>query len=214
MIAIAGITFEIWLLFVLTGFVTAATPGPGNLLVISYSIRYEKGEAFLLILGILAGLFTLSTVAITGVGALLAKSEMLFRWVQLAGAAYILYLGISLFRTPSIPNQSEPGSSKSGRFRFFFDGIVVAVANPKSIAFFAALFPPFINTKGHVGIQYVILISTHLLVTFLVLSFYCLSTRKLSSRLQTYGGMFNKIAGVLLIALALYFITTGLYLPE
>ena len=203
-------SIELWLLFVLAGFITAATPGPGNLLVISYSVHHETGKAFLVIFGILAGLLSLSAVAIAGVSAVLLASENLFRWVQLAGAAYILYLGIKFFRTPSTLDQSGLKTDRHGPLRFFFQGVVVAVANPKSIAFFAALFPPFINPKGNVGLQYIILMSTHSAITFLVLAFYSLSTRKLSPWLRAHIGSFNKITGGLFIALALFFIQAGM----
>jgi len=203
------VNIELWLLFVLTGFITAATPGPGNLLVISYSVHHETGKAFLVIFGILAGLLSLSAVAIAGVSAVLLASENLFRWVQLAGAAYILYLGIKFFRTPSTLDQSGLKTDRHGPLRFFFQGVVVAVANPKSIAFFAALFPPFINPKGNVGLQYIILMSTHSAITFLVLSFYSLSTRRLSPWLRAHIGAFNKVTGGLFIGLALFFIRAG-----
>jgi len=202
-------TLEIWLLFVLTCFITAATPGPGNLLVVSYSVHQEKGKAFLVILGILTGLLALSALAIAGVSAVLTASENLFRWVQLAGAGYILYLGIKLIRTPSTLDQSDLKMDNRGPLRFFLEGVVVAVANPKSIAFFAALFPPFINPEGDVGLQYIILISTQTVLTFLVLSLYSHSTRKLSPVLRTYGGAFNKVTGGLFVGLALFFVQSG-----
>jgi homoserine/homoserine lactone efflux protein len=203
------VPIESWLLFVLVCVMAAATPGPGNLLVISSCVYYGAGASFLVIFGILTGLLSLSALAITGFSAVLDSSPQLFRLVQFAGGSYVLYLGIRMLRSPSV--LEGPGQRVAVRraHRFFFEGVAVSVANPKSIAFFAALLPPFIDPKGDLGVQYSILISTQMVTALMVLSTYSLSTRRLSPLLRAYGGVFNKVTGGLFIALALAFIGLG-----
>jgi len=202
-------SFETWLLFVLTCIVGAATPGPGNLSVISTGFNHGARKSVLVILGILSGLLMLSVLAIAGFSAVLLASERLFRWVQFAGAAYILYLGIRLLRSPSVLKPSGPETKGRGPWRFFLHGIAVSVVNPKSIGFFVALLPPFINPQGNLALQYTILISTQMMVTLLVLLSYSLSTRRLAPWLREYGGAFNKVTGGLFVGLAVFFAQAG-----
>jgi len=200
------VTLASWLLFVLTCIIAAATPGPGNLLVITTSLNNGTRRAFLVIMGILCGLLSLSAVAVAGFSAVLESSAGLFRWVQIAGAVYILYLGIRLLRAPSEfkpIGQGQPGRRPLG---FMLEGVGVSVANPKSIGFFVALLPPFVDPLGNLGVQYTILISTQMVVTFMVLSAYSLSTRKLSPWLRSHGGGFNKVTGGIFVVLSLIFV--------
>ena len=203
------ISLDDWLLFLALSVVAAATPGPGNLTVVaaSASAGIEKGLA--VIVGILAGLLSLSLLAVLGFNAVLQASADLFRGLQYAGALYIGVLGVRmLLRRERIESPDRPPAS-GGQQRFFLRGMLVSMANPKSIGFFAALLPPFIDPGGNVALQYVVLVATQLAAAFAVLLLYCLSTRKLSPWIARHETAFNKTTGGLFVGMATYFAWPG-----
>ena len=203
------ISLDDWLLFLALSVLAAATPGPGNLAVVSASAGagIEKGLA--VIVGILAGLLSLSILAVLGFNAVLQASADLFRWLQYAGA---LYIGVSGVRMLLRRDRIEPpgrASRYGGNRRFFLRGMLVSVANPKSIGFFAALLPPFIDPGGNVEMQYMVLVATQLAAAFAVLLLYCLSTRRLAPWIARHENAFDKTTGGLFVGMAAYFAWSG-----
>jgi len=203
------ISLDDWLLFLALSVMAAATPGPGNLTVVTVSAGSGVEKGLAVIVGILAGLLSLSLLAVLGFHAVLQASAELFRGLQYAGALYIGVLGIRmLFRRVHTEFPDRPSAS-GGRQRLFLRGMLVSMANPKSIGFFAALLPPFIDPGGNVELQYVVLVATQLAAAFAVLLLYCLSTRKLSPWIAGHESVFNRTTGGLFVGMAAYFAWPG-----
>ena len=137
-------TWETWLAFTLAASIVLAIPGPTVLLVIGYSLSHGRKVAASTVAGVALGDLVAMTVSLAGLGALLATSATLFTVLKWVGAAYLVYLGIRLWRAPVPDAMDAPVSRDTGR-RAFRQAFVVTMLNPKSIAFFVAFVPQFVN---------------------------------------------------------------------
>jgi len=132
-----------WLLFIVASLVLIATPGQDMILVMSRSIAQGPVAGIATAAGVSVGLVGHTVLATLGLGAILKASELLFVALKLAGAAYLIYLGIGLLRTRS--TQLEVGTA-SGRSmaRLFADGALSNISNPKIAVFYFAFLPQFV----------------------------------------------------------------------
>lgn len=150
---------ETLLLFLAASFVLAVTPGPTMLLALSNGISGGMRRAKWGIVGAsLGSTIVIATVAL-GLGSLLAASEWLFNALRVAGVIYLAWLGIKLWRSPP-PDVAAvvaaPDASPQGRLALV-RSLTVALSNPKSVLFFAAFLPQFIDTAQPQGPQYLVL---------------------------------------------------------
>ncbi|MES9844091.1 MAG: LysE family translocator [Candidatus Sedimenticola sp. PURPLELP] len=195
-----------WLLFASIAFIATISPGPAILLVSSHSFAYGLKRSTATMLGNITGLFVMSALSVAGLSAIILHSTTVFTLIKLIGAAYLVYLGIKLISNGFAP---RPFNSTAGRayveapsFRgLFVHGLVVALSNPKAIAFTTALFPQFIDNSLPILPQFSILIAT-----FMSLSFACLfGYAYLSAGAQRTAGrigmssLFSKLFGVIFI---------------
>lgn len=138
---------ENWLAFVAASAVMLAIPGPTILLVISYALGHGKKASTATVAGVALGDFTAMTASMLGLGALLATSAALFTGLKWVGAAYLIYLGVKLWRAP-VSGEGAEGSQATGRERplkIFLHTYIVTALNPKSIIFFVAFLPQFLT---------------------------------------------------------------------
>jgi threonine/homoserine/homoserine lactone efflux protein len=161
-------SLEHWLAFVAASSVLLAIPGPTILLVISYALSHGRKVASATVAGTALGDFTAMTASMLGLGALLATSAALFTVLKWVGAAYLIYLGIKLWRTPVSERTADLGEAEMASvkpFRIFLHTYVVTALNPKSIIFFVAFLPQFLDLSQPLFFQMAVFE-----VTFLVLA--------------------------------------------
>ncbi|WP_420353669.1 LysE family translocator [Paenirhodobacter sp.] len=154
---------ELWLAFVAASVVLLAIPGPTVLLVISYALGHGKRSATATIAGVALGDFTAMTASMLGLGALLAASATLFTVLKWVGAAYLIYLGLKLWRAPVAGNGTVP-VAKERPLRIFLHSYIVTALNPKSILFFVAFLPQFLNHAEPIAFQMVVFEATFLVL--------------------------------------------------
>jgi threonine/homoserine/homoserine lactone efflux protein len=132
-----------WLLFVAASLVLIVTPGQDMILVMSRSIAHGAVAGLATAIGVCTGLVVHTVVAALGLGALIRSSEWLYFGLQLAGAAYLAYLGVQLLRARQ--RQLVIGASALKRpARMFFDGAFSNICNPKIVLFYLAFLPQFV----------------------------------------------------------------------
>lgn len=170
-----------WLLFSSIALVATITPGPAVLLVATHSIGCGPTKAIFTILGNISGLFIMSLMSVLGLGAIVLCSTTAFTLIKYAGACYLIYLGIKLWRGGFTQVETAAHSlphKKISNLRLYTQGLMVALSNPKAIAFTTALFPQFIDKSVQLLPQFAILV-----VTFMSYSFVCLFVyAKMSAR--------------------------------
>lgn len=163
---------ELWLAYVAMCFLFAVTPGPAVLLTAGQSIARGFPAGFGVILGTQLGNLVYFVLSAAGLGAILIASEMAFTVVKYAGAAYLIYLGLRTIRNAR--KALEPDEEKVPVWRHpFMQGLLNQLANPKSILFWGALFPQFVDFRAdNLLTQFAILALTGITADIIVLSSY------------------------------------------
>ncbi len=139
--------------YLLASAVVIATPGPDSLMVLTLGLTRGRREAMQFALGVGTGCLTHTLCAALGVGALVAASGELFGLVKLAGAAYLLWLGIAALRSPGRFAAGSPAPPPRRNSRFV-QGLVSNSLNPKVMLFFIAFLPQFVGpASGSVSLR-------------------------------------------------------------
>ena len=192
---------ENWLAYT---FVTATfllIPGPTILLVISYSLIRGRQAVFALLLGVGVGDIVAIILSFIGVGLLLQTFTIAFQFLKWIGAAYLIWLGIRMWRSASESMELSAITDNKVWHAIMANAFVITALNPKSIVFFLAFLPQFINSEKPFITQSLILGSTFLMLAIISVLFY--------SMLATFAGQqmqlslihrwTNRIGGSLLI---------------
>ena len=189
-------------LYLLLCGLTIASPGPGVLLTVNKALLLQLRGALPGILGVVLGILLVAILASTALGVLVSSSPRALQGLQLLGAFYLGWLGLSRLR------QGSPPGEWTGKTR----PLLVSLINPKLIIFFLALFPPFIQADRPVLPQLVLLVATFCLLSLLIdcsyagaaaaLSAHLTSSTALARLVRAAGGLFLLFA-VLLLGAAL-----------
>lgn len=197
-------TPSLWFAFLLASIVIAVTPGPGAVTSMSTGIRHGYGHALRAIAGLQLALWIQLAIVVAGLGAVLAASETAFVTLKLAGAGYLVWLGVQKWRAPVVPLDQDLPPPAHG---LFLQGLFVNLTNPKAIVFMAALVPQFIDPAGSPMLQLLILGGTMSGVDTIVMSAYALlaarcrpwfaDARTLRQQNRFFGGLFVTAGGLL-----------------
>jgi len=195
-----------WLLFIVASLVLIITPGQDMVLVMSRSIAQGAGAGVVTAAGVSLGLVGHTLLATLGLGAVLRTSEWLFVALKLAGAAYLIWLGIGLLRSGGAPLDMQIASRRS-LLRLFFDGALSNVSNPKIAIFYFAFLPQFVAPGAtHPALSVFVLGLLFAALTFLVkgpVGFFAgLLSGWLRARPGALAGLY-RYSGAVLIALGL-----------
>src|SRR6478735_3769681 len=173
-------SMQAYLAFVAACIALALLPGPIVTLVIANGLRHGTRAALTNILGVQAGLTIVIGIVAVGLTTLMATMGYWFDWVRFAGAAYLVWLGIKLIRSPieGIKAAEPPPPPRGG---FFLQGLLVSLSNPKLLVFFGAFIPQFMDlSKDHLS-QVLILGVTFMVIAGLTDGIYAL----LAGRVRT-----------------------------
>jgi homoserine/homoserine lactone efflux protein len=196
---------ELWLAFVVASSALLAIPGPTVMLVVSYALGHGRSSGWVTVPGVTLGDFTAMTVSLAGAGALLATSAFLFTVMKFAGAAYLIYLGIKLWRAESQMPGLESTDNKASNSAMFWNSCVVTALNPKSILFFIAFVPQFIDPAASALPQFIILEVTFLTLAAVNVAIWAVLAGHLRARFKRPETlkMVNRIGGSFLIGAGL-----------
>ena len=214
-------TLSTWWLFIAMTFVVSATPGPNMLLIMSVSARHGLRASVMAMMGCMTALLAMMSISAAGMGAVLQNSPQVFEALRLAGAAYLAYLGVKVWRAPVEDNttttaprgQGDEPNATSGPARtaaaintgaIYREAFLVAASNPKAILFAAAFFPQFIHADSPQFPQFAILLATFTVIEVTWYFVYAVSGKRLSVVLQRSAVMkiFNRITGGVFVGFA------------
>ena len=192
---------ETWLAYT---FVTATfllIPGPTILLVISYSLIRGRQAVFALLLGVGLGDIVAMILSFIGVGLLLQTVTIAFQFLKWIGAAYLIWLGIRMWRSASESMELSAITDNKVWHAIMANAFVITALNPKSIVFFLAFLPQFINSEKPFITQSLILGSTFLILAIISVLFYSMLASFTGQQMQLslIHRWTNRIGGSLLI---------------
>ena len=193
-------TFESWAAFTAASAVLLIIPGPTVLLVVSYALGQGWRTALPMAIGVALGDFAAMTSAMLGLGALLAASASLFTILKWVGAAYLVYLGIKLWRAGDTLD-AKPRTDAVSAGRMLVHAWLVTALNPKSITFFVAFLPAFLDPKADFLTQMAVFETTFLLLAFANVLGYALVAARARGFVSNPRAIsvVNKVGGGLLI---------------
>ena len=199
-------------LFVSANFIVLITPGPAVIYTVTRSIDQGKRAWLLSVYGLALGTLPHALAVALGVAGLLASSTIAFNVMRYIGAGYLVYLGICQFRKRKQDLSISPRKSRVG-MAAFFESFMVGVLNPKSVLFFLAFLPQFVDpAHGNPMVQTLLLWVISQVMAVGVGSIYALTSAWLYRYFQTHkslsaGGSY--ITGSVYIALGLVAARTG-----
>jgi threonine/homoserine/homoserine lactone efflux protein len=159
-------SFETWAAFVAASAILLVIPGPTILLVLSYALGRGWRIAAPVAAGVALGDFTAMTLSMLGLGVLLAQSAALFTLLKWIGAAYLVWLGVKLWRAGATL-EAEPRTDAGSRARMMAHAWLVTTLNPKSLIFFVAFLPQFLDPARPFWPQMAIFEATFVSLAFL-----------------------------------------------
>ena len=198
-------SLELWIAFTLASAALLAVPGPTVLLVVSYALGRGRGSALATVPGVALGDFTAMTVSLAGAGAILAASTTLFTVLKLAGAVYLVWLGIQLWRAGASMDAITAPRARADRSRMFWNAYVVTALNPKSVVFFIAFVPQFVDASTPLLAQFAVLETTFVLLAAVNAAIWALLAGKMRARLQAPWALrlVHRVGGSFLIGAGL-----------
>lgn len=176
-------SFEIWISFFIASAALLAVPGPTVMIVISYALGQGRCTAWATVPGVALGDFTAMTASLLGAGAVLAASATLFTALKIAGAVYLVWLGIKLWRADGGMGTVQTTEKKS-RLSMFRTSYIVTALNPKSIVFFVAFVPQFVNVHEPIFAQFAILEATFLVLAAINVAIWAFLVGNLRERFK------------------------------
>lgn len=190
-----------WISFAAATEALLIIPGPTVLLVISYALAQGRRSAWATVPGVAAGDFTAMTLSLFGLGAVLAASAELFTALKLAGAAYLIYLGIRVLRAPVAETLEQGSPREHAPWRIAAHAYAVTALNPKSIAFYVAFFPLFLDAGRPLLPQVLVLGATFLVMATVNAALYALMAGQVTRFLKGHRARrnLNRAAGGILL---------------
>ena len=186
------------------------TPGTPRIVIISYSMNYGIKKCLWSAMGDVMANFVQATLVIFVIGSFFLDNPKILNIFKWAGIIYLLYLAYDIYK--SRPKDISKGNyvSKSN-LSFLKDGFLVAGTSPKAWMFFPFIFPQFIDFQSNYIIQFIILITTYMILDFLSLICYALLANKLIIWIKANPKTINTISACVLIIIACLIAITQKY---
>ena len=186
------------------------TPGTPRIVIISYSMNYGVGKCIWSALGDVTANLIQATLVIFVIGSFFSENSMIlnaFKWI---GIIYLLYLAYDIYKSRPKSISSE-GEIEKSNLSFFRDGFLVAGTSPKAWMFFPFIFPQFIDFNSNLLVQFVILITTYIILDFLSLIGYAMLAQKLIKWITANPKTINTISASVLVIIAAIIVVTQQY---
>ena len=186
------------------------TPGTPRIVIISYSMNYGVKKCVWTALGDIIANLIQATLVIFVIGSFLSDNPLILKFFKWIGIIYLIYLAYDIYNSRPKDFNSTKKIQKS-YFSFFKDGFLVAGTSPKAWLFFPFIFPQFIDFSGNYVIQFIILISTYMILDFISLIGYAVLANKLVEWIKANSKTINTISASVLIFIAAIIAITQQY---
>ena len=190
-----------WLLYLAAAIGLSLSPGPNGLLALTHGAIHGHRKALFTISGGAIGFVLLIAMAMFGIGALLQASVVWLTVLKWAGGAYLVWLGIQLWRSPPMEIPAAGSATSRSGAALFSEGFLSAITNPKAILFFAAFLPQFIDPTGSLLTQFAVMAGTFAAIEFVYELGIAHAAQRISPWLRRAGKAFNRACGGVFMAI-------------
>jgi threonine/homoserine/homoserine lactone efflux protein len=190
-----------WLIYFAAVLGLTLTPGPNGLLALTHGAIFGSRKTIATILGGSVGFATVIGLSMFGIGALLAASAQLLIVMKFLGGAYLIWLGIQVWRSPSLGDTSPKAVSDVSSASLFRQGALAALTNPKGILFFVAFLPQFIDPAISLITQFVVMAATFVVIEFIYEYVVASLANKIKPWLAKFGKKVNRVFGGIFMAI-------------
>ncbi len=190
-----------WLIYTLAAVGLSLSPGPNGLLALTHGALHGRHKAMYTILGGAAGFVTIVALSMFGIGALLQTSLLWLVVLKWVGGAYLIWLGIQVWRSPPIGLELHGSAQPRAGWSMFRQGALSALTNPKGILFFAAFLPQFIDPARSLLTQFFIMAGTFAVIEIITELLIASTAHRVSPWLQRVGRGFNQACGGIFMAI-------------
>lgn len=198
--------FNVWLTMFLAAIAISVSPGAGAVVSMNYGLKYGLKKSYPAIFGLQVGYLIQTFIVVIGLGAIIAKSVLIFTIIKWIGVAYLVYLGIGkIFEKAQLVDDEEHLNSYSAK-KAFLNSSLINLTNIKATIFLVAFIPQFINPNESIFLQFIIIGATLSVVDIFVMTGYSSMASKLKFLLKDVKAIKiqNRITGSLLILAAIF----------
>jgi threonine/homoserine/homoserine lactone efflux protein len=195
-------TLPLYLAFVAAVSVLMLIPGPNVALIVANSISHGSRYGLMTVLGTSAAMVLQLAVTAIGMAKLLGDAARAFELLRWFGVAYLLWLGVSAWRAAPVDLSATPPEPRR-MAAIFARGFFVSLSNPKTLLFYGAFFPQFLDRESPVAPQLAALSATFLVLALLIDGAWALLAARFRSVLGARGRLRNRLTGGVLVGAAL-----------
>jgi homoserine/homoserine lactone efflux protein len=198
--------FNVWLTMFLAAIAISVSPGAGAVVSMNYGLKYGLKKSYPAIFGLQVGYLIQTFIVVIGLGAIIAKSVLIFTIIKWIGVAYLVYLGLGkIFEKAQLVDEEERLNSYSAK-KAFLNSSLINLTNIKATIFLVAFIPQFINPNESIFLQFIIIGATLSVVDIFVMTGYSSMASKLKFLLKDVKAIKiqNRITGSLLILAAIF----------
>jgi threonine/homoserine/homoserine lactone efflux protein len=195
--------FHAWLMYLAAAFALSLSPGPNGLLALTHGALYGHRMTVFTIAGGALGFTLLIALSMFGIGALLQASLVWLTILKFAGGAYLVWLGIQLWRTPPLAASMSAPAQAVSPVRLFRQGFLSAATNPKGILFFAAFLPQFIDPHRSLWMQFAVMAATFGATEITYEFIVAVAAHRIKRWLARAGRRFNQACGTVFALLGI-----------
>jgi threonine/homoserine/homoserine lactone efflux protein len=189
------------LLYLLAALGLSLTPGPNSLLVLTHGALHGHRRTLHTVAGGALGFGGLIALSMLGIGALLQASAQALTVLKWIGGAYLVWLGVQLWRAPAIDLRADAATPDARGGTLFRQGLLTALSNPKALLFYGAFLPQFIDPARDLLTQFVVMATLFVAVEVAVEIGLARLAHRVRPWLQRAGRRFNRVCGGLFVAM-------------
>ena len=202
------VDFTLLAIFIPTFFIVSITPGMCMTLAMTLGMSIGVRKTMWMMWGELLGVATVAITAVVGVSAVMLQYPLIFSFLKIAGALYLLWIGVNMWRSKGklALSDTPSESTRISKLTLFNQGFLTAIANPKGWAFMISLLPPFINPNLSLLGQLTVLVLVISCSEFICMMLYATGGKTIGKALTQQNNVkkLNKISGSLMMAVALW----------
>src|SRR2546425_11443114 len=184
-----------WLIYLLAAIGLSLSPGPNGLLALTHGALHGRRKALYPIFGGASGFIAVVAFSMLGIGALLKASLVWLTVMKWVGGAYLVWLGIQVWRSPPIGIKVRGSAEPKAGWSLFQQGPLSAITNPKALLFFTAFLPQFIDPARSLCGQFVIMAGTFAVLEIATEVFIANMAHRINPWLRRAGRRFNQACG-------------------